>query len=288
MVGEERTIERDGVHIVYQLRSAPAHPVAVVCLHGVASNATRFHEWMSESALSNRYPLIAIDQRGHGRSMTYAAYTRADFCADVHAVLTQEHNQAILLGHSLGAQVALEFAAQYPQLVKGLILIDPVFPQALTGTLRNVARWRVLLRVGIACLRGFHRIGLGKRSYPYRSLYQLDLQTRAYLAAHPDEGIAKLYMDPFADLEFMPLTNYLQDLYEVTRPLRPFNSITSPVLVLLSKGASTSNVSENHRILAGLPQCEIQVIDADHWLLTERPEEARSAIDNWCLKILQT
>lgn len=273
---------------MYQLRSARAHSIAVACLHGVASNATRFHEWMSTTALAGQYPLLAIDQRGHGRSMTYRAYTRADFCADLHAILTTEQCGAILLGHSLGAQVALEYAALQPQRVKGLILIDPVFPQALSGTLRTVAHWRRLLRLATACLRGLHRLGIGRRQYAYRSLYQLDLQTRAYLAAHPHEGIAKLYMDPFADLEFMPLANYLQDLYEVTRPLSKLDTITSPVLVLLSKGASTSNVSENHRILAAIPQCEIQVIDADHWLLTERPDEARQAIDAWCLKILQT
>ena len=272
---------RAGARIVYQCQAA-AHPdCAVVCLHGVASNATRFYEWMSQSALRERCTLLALDQRGHGRSLTYRAFNRNDWCEDLNAVLAQENKPAVILGHSMGAQVALAYASNPQHAARGLILIDPVFPQALSGTLKTVARWRQPLRMLIGVLRFFHRLGLRRREYRYRSLYHLDLSTRAYLQANPDQAIASLYMDPFADLEFMPLVNYLQDLYEVTRPLMALGNIDIPVLVLLSKGASTSDVAHNHRILAMLRDCEVQLIDADHWLLTEQPEAARLAIDVW-------
>ena len=285
-LGEERRVKHADVPIIYQLLDAPRRDCAVVCLHGVASNATRFYEWMSRSALHGRCVLVALDQRGHGRSLTYRAFSRADWCMDLAAVLAEEQLHGVILGHSMGAQVALDYASRIKHGARGLILIDPVFPQALTGTLKTVARWRRPLRLVIGLLRFFNRLGLRRRQYRYRSLYQLDLNTRAYLSANPDKDIATLYMDPFADLEYMPLANYLQDLYEVTRPLADLNAIDIPVLVLLSKGASTSDVGHNQRILAGLRQCEIQVIDADHWLLTEQPEAARSAIDSWVNRTL--
>ena len=285
-LGEERRVKQTGATIVYQWLDAPRRDCAVVCLHGVASNATRFYEWMSRSSLHGHCALLALDQRGHGRSLTYRAFSRADWCADVAAVFTHENLNGILLGHSMGAQVALDYASRIKQGARGLILIDPVFPQALTGTLKTVARWRRPLRLLIGILRFFNRLGLRRRQYRYRSLYKLDVATRAYLAANPDKDIASLYMDPFADLEYLPLVNYLQDLYEVTRPLAELSAIDIPILVLLSKGASTSDVAHNRRILAALRHCEIQVIDADHWLLTEQPEAARAAIDNWVIRTL--
>lgn len=181
----------------------------------------------------------------------------------------------------MGAQIALDYASRNPARLAGLILIDPVFPQALTGTLRKVARFRILVRAATAVLRLLHKLGMFKRDYVYRDLHQLDLDTRAFLAANPDKGIADLYMDPFADLKFLPPVNYLQDLFEVTRPLPPLSGIHTPILVLLSAGASTSHVDTNREILSVLPNCEIRTVDADHWLLTERPVEAREVIDGW-------
>lgn len=288
MIGEERGIERAGLKVVYQWVAAPTRRCGVLCLHGVASNATRFHEWMSTSRLRGRCPLAAVDQRGHQRSLTYRAYSRTDWCEDLGAILAKEQLQCVLIGHSLGAQVALDYTSLYRQGVLGLILIDPVFPQALSGTLKTVARWRKPLRLLIALLRFFNRLGLRRwRRYAYRDLHQLDQQTRAFLAANPHKEIADLYMNPLADLEYMPVLNYFQDLYEVTRPLADMSAIAVPVLVLLSKGASTSDVAHNQRILSAIKNCEISVIDADHWLLTERPVEAREAIDAWCLRTLQ-
>ena len=63
---------------------------------------------------------------------------------------------------------------------------------------------------------------------PYGYTWQLaDIQQQV-LAADPHADIAKLYTKPSADLRYMPLANYLQDLYEVVRPLPPLESITQP------------------------------------------------------------
>ena len=118
-----------------------------------------------------------------------------------------------------------------------------------------------------------------------RDLYKLDRKTRAFLQSNPQQGIAELYMSPFEDLKYIPLANYLQDILQVVRPVGRIEKITCPVLVLLSQGASMSNVEKNTRIINSMPGSEIKAIDADHWLLTERPAEARRAIEDWCEKL---
>ena len=90
-----------------------------------------------------------------------------------------------------------------------------------------------------------------------------------------------MYVSPLADLEYIPYANYIQDLYEVSRPLPDLSPVSAPVLVLLSAGASTANVSETRRMLQQLNEPTIETIDADHWLLTERPQQARQVIEDW-------
>lgn len=259
----------------------------VILLHGLASNATRWHEFMQHTELKNHADLYAMNLRGHGKSLTFRYYRRQDWCNDIQSLSEKTNKNSILIGHSMGAQIALDYASQHADRLLGLVLIDPVFPQALSGSLAKIARFRWLFFIATKLVRLFTRLGIHQRHYPYRSLKKLDEDTRAYLAANPDQSIASLYMNPLADLKYIPLANYLQDLYETTRRLPPLDSIATPVLVLLSSGASTSKVERNRQILAQLKQLTIETIDADHWLLTEKPIEARVAIDNWCLNRIQ-
>ncbi len=264
---------------------------AIIFLHGLASNASRWRELMSDLELKDKSYLLAMDLRGHGHSMTYQNYQRQNWCSDVQTLISDLNKPAIVIGHSMGAQIALDSATQNQTHLQGLILIDPVFPQAITGVLKNVARLRWLIS-GIAFSLGAfnrlaNRLGILKCQYPYRDLQKLDQKTRAFLAENPDKDIAELYMNPFADLEFMPLANYLKDMVEVTRKIPPLDKIHVPVLVLLSSGASTSNVDINRKILSRIPRLEIQTIHADHWLLTEKPDEARNIIEAWCKQKLE-
>jgi len=265
-----------------RIAGSESSTTAIIFLHGLASNATRWDELMSNLSIRDKCFLLAMDLRGHGQSMTYKKYKRQDWCDDVHKLMDELKRPTILVGHSMGAQIALDYATQQQEHINGLILIDPVFTQALTGTLKKVAHLRWLVYGIAAILRIFKRLGIPKRDYPYRDLQKLDIETRTFLKNNPDKDIADLYMNPFVDLEFIPLANYLQDLFEVTRKLPALGNIQIPVLVLLSSGASTSNVETNREILNEIPELEIKTIHADHWLLTEKPAEARDVIEQWC------
>lgn len=272
----------DGVLLGYQLWRC-GHPAPVMLmLHGLASNLTRWSEFVEQTQLRTDWDLMRIDLRGHGSSICHGHIQRRHWVEDVHALLAGEgYPRAVLAGHSLGAQVALAFAHQYPERCAGLILIDPVFPSALRGGLRWARRLRPLLRMAARCVRWLNGLGLGRRDFPARDLHRLDQQTRQAVA-ETGADIARLYTNPWADLRYLPLANYLQDLCEVTRPLPAISSIEVPVLVLLSSGNDVTARENTLQQLATLPQLELRTLDAKHWLLTERPVEARAAIEQWC------
>ena len=151
--GTMESLTSDGQHIIYYITPASHPKAALVCLHGLASNASRWYEYLHNSKLHNNCHLLAMDLRGHGRALTYHRYTRADWCADLGQVLQQFEVPGFIIGHSMGAQIALEYANLHPARLAGLILIDPVFPQALTGMLRKVARCRILIHGATGLLR---------------------------------------------------------------------------------------------------------------------------------------
>jgi pimeloyl-ACP methyl ester carboxylesterase len=73
--------------------------------------------------------LIAPDLRGHGESdKPSAGYLSRDYVGDIAALLAQEPSRPLaVLGHSLGAVVAAQLAAERPELVSKLVLVDPPF-----------------------------------------------------------------------------------------------------------------------------------------------------------------
>ena len=286
MMEHSRTIKRpDGATIGYCiLRNSEPQPLLVM-IHGLASNLTRWSEFVDHTNLEQNWDLLRIDLRGHGSSMYRGKIGMDVWCDDLAAVMESEgYDKAVILGHSLGAQVGIHFHGVYPGKVAGMIMIDPVFPENLGGRLLKTKQMKPLVWFGIRVLWALNKIGLGRKSFPPRDLRKLDEETREILNNNPDIEIGQLYTNPFVDLEFIPVVNYMQDAYEVTRELPPLENITQPVMVLLSAGATVSNPEKNLEIINRMPNVTITTIEANHWLLTEKPHEAREAIENWCDK----
>jgi pimeloyl-ACP methyl ester carboxylesterase len=89
--------------------------------------------------------LVAPDLRGHGASDKPATgYLPRDYASDVTTLLTLEPISPVaLLGHSLGAVVAALVAAERPELVGKLVLVDPPFdPERPRDHIEAVARLR--------------------------------------------------------------------------------------------------------------------------------------------------
>lgn len=283
----QHVLQHDGAWISYWINRVTGANKTLVMLHGVASNHTRWSEFVEYTELKSEWNLLRLDLRGHGDSMYRGRINRHRWVADLHAIVEKEElPSVVLLGHSLGAEIALDFTAAYPDKVAGLILIDPVFHQNLHGVLGWVRRIQLLLWIPIGFLWLAQGMGLKRRHYPARDLYALDEKTRASLRAIPDLKIADLYMNPLADLSYIPLENYLQDLLAVVQPLPLLETIYQPGLVLMSGGSSLSDRRRNEIEIRRMHNVTINIVDCDHWPLTERPDVVRDVIDNWCQAIL--
>lgn len=275
----------NGTSLHYRLtRGDTTRQNLIILLHGVASNLTRWSEFVEYTTLKNSWDVLRLDMRGHGDSLSRGPLGMEVWCQDLMRILDAEsYAQAVLIGHSLGAQVAMQFAARYPARTRGLVLIDPIFPEALHGDMRTASRLKPLIWTIIFFLRLLGKLGLHRRHIPKRDLRKLDEETREKLLdAGKQEEMIKRYSSVWEDLKYFPVANYLQETMEVIRPLPPLTQIQAPVLVLLSAGVTYADPTAARKSLAALANLEIVSINAYHWPLTEKPLEVRAAIEKWC------
>ena len=106
----------------------------VVLLHGLASTCRIWD--LTAPILARDFSVIAVDQRGHGDSgKPEDGYEFASVGNDVAALLEGRGIQRpVLVGHSWGADVALEVAVAQPDLLHGIVFVDG-------GTIEPSARY---------------------------------------------------------------------------------------------------------------------------------------------------
>lgn len=121
----DKSIELRGLRFHYREFSKRGAPL--IFLHGLASQAHMFDK--VAPYLAEHFRVIAFDQRGHGESAKPASgYDFANVTQDLVALLDALNiKRAIVAGHSWGGNVALYFAAHYPERARGMVLIDGGF-----------------------------------------------------------------------------------------------------------------------------------------------------------------
>jgi pimeloyl-ACP methyl ester carboxylesterase len=255
-----------------------------VLVHGLASNHTRWNEFVSTTRLRDSWDLLRVDLRGFGDSVTRRRTGFAEWARDLAAILDAEHAaRAVVVGHCLGANVAAHFAARYPTMTDGLVLIEPMFREALTGMARTFMPARPLVQALATLVRGVNRLGVHRGRLATLDLEQLDREARAVtdakgMDAFPEER----YGSALEDLKYTPTAAYLTGLVALAEPMPDLRRIVAPVLALLSTGGRFGDPAITARRLADLPRGETRTLTARHWIPTECPVEMREAIDGWC------
>ena len=115
------TLHANGTDLYYE---SQGRGPAIVLVHGFADSAAL---WQAQvDAFADRYQVVTVDMRGHGRSEApedLGLYTQDQVVEDVRAVMDAVGvERAVVGGHSLGGYTSMRFYQRYPDRVRGLIL----------------------------------------------------------------------------------------------------------------------------------------------------------------------
>ncbi|GCE27663.1 hypothetical protein KDA_31470 [Dictyobacter alpinus] len=92
-------------------------------------------------ALKGQYRLVTFDFRNHGKTTTSRSTSLESFLTDAEVMMDKvASDRPILVGWSLGADLAVWYAASHPGRVAGLFLIDGALPVNLVSDPDDVRR----------------------------------------------------------------------------------------------------------------------------------------------------
>jgi acylglycerol lipase len=166
-------------------------PVSVLIFHGITAHSGPYGPMIAERLSSAGFNVFGMDLRGHGLSDG----TRGDYpsserlakdLAETVALVRSKSRRLVLLGHSLGAIMAIIAVSSVSQGIDGLVLISAA-RRLRTGVYRKPSTGALLKTfIGITILRGspmieYHREGMVGINDP---LFNFRYSSRFYSAMY--------------------------------------------------------------------------------------------------------
>jgi len=130
----------------------------ILAVHGLTANCRCWD--VIAAAVCPQHAIIAMDLRGRGLSdKPPKGYSEEHHIRDIHALMDHMGlERTVLMGHSLGGYISLDFAARYPERVEGVILLD-------AGADLSQEQWD---KIGLAIRPSIERLG---KTYPTFEAY---------------------------------------------------------------------------------------------------------------------
>jgi pimeloyl-ACP methyl ester carboxylesterase len=237
--------------------------------HGLGSNWTRWKR-LVEEPFFKPFRRIVPDLRGHGDSITRQGIDADGFAADLELILKRENVQRpAVVGHCLGANIAVRFWERNSRNIRALILIEPFITEDLQRA------WKVLHAVlgpvlGLLGLlaRLFNRLGLRRTQFRRVEYSVYDDWVRPRLT-----NLINVirFMGPWLDLQCMPVAGYIASYNVLFRYRPPWRKIEVPTLALIARrGGVLSPESGRHPL--DRPGIQTVGIEASHFVLTDNRE----------------
>lgn len=241
----------NGIQLHYDIHGEGA---PVLFVHGLGSAG---RDWEKQvAAFADRYRILTVDLRGHGRSQRPAGpYSIAGFADDLARLLRELKLPPVhLVGLSLGGMISLQLAADHAELIRSAAIVNSgpdIRPRRLSE------RLQLLLRRGLIHTFGLKRFGpiLGRRLFP----------------ANANLADRKAFETRFVDNDKAP---YLAALdAAMSTDLTPrLADIHCPVLVVAAD-QDYWPVSAKQAYVDKMPTARLVVVpDSHHALPVEKPE----------------
>ncbi len=270
----------DGTKLFYGTRGQGP---SVVLLDGIGCDGWA---WIGiQPHLAQRHQVVHCHYRGHGRSgaagdfdATGVDTLRDDVLAVMNAV---QADRSVLVGHSMGTQVALELYRAYPERVRALILVCGTYGR-ITHTFHGNDLLHRMLPTLIANVRKYEPIA---RALWGRLPPALSYRIAGWLGEIDGRSLRaedfRLYVEHLSDIELDLYLTLLQKAGDHTAE-DLLATITVPTLVI----AAERDTFTPRDIVKGMAQripsaVYRELVGASHAAPTEQPDRINAYIDEF-------
>jgi 3-oxoadipate enol-lactonase len=237
----------------------------IVLLHGLGADHTLWNEVIP--GLASEFRVVAPDLRGHGRtpSPTGSHLTFAELEGDITHLLEEKSIETMyLVGHSAGSFLALRFALDHPDRVRGLVMISGAgymdrHSQAI------LQRW-----TETRTKEGLDAFGLRL----LKDLYYPD-----WIEAHLD--FADKIREDIRHMDFGPSGRWNTSIEKFDERSR-IGTLRVPTLIIQAMDDQVVDASHGRILRQSISGAQIRILaETGHMVPLERPKETIEAISGF-------
>lgn len=237
----------------------------IIMLHGIFGSSDN---WLTQSRLlSSKFKTYAVDLRNHGQSPHEALFDYPAMVEDlVEFIDAQRIMDPIMMGHSMGGKLAMNFAVAHPDRLQKLIVVD-IAPKPYDMEDHLV-------------LKGLNRIPIDK----INTRQEADEELAAFVNEEDVRQFAlkNLLRKPDGGFKWkLNLPAITENIGKIGAGLQFEGTFDKPSLFVRG---SRSNYIKDHdleKIRKIFPLAEFETLDAGHWVPAERPQEFVEVVTRW-------
>lgn len=239
----------------------------LVIIHGLFGNSDN---WNSiAQSLSAHCHIYTLDLPNHGQSIDLEHATYDAMAELIHTwMLENKIESCFLLGHSMGGKVAMQFASQYPERLKGLLVAD-IAPVDYPSSHHDIFD-------GLKAI-DLQQLSNRKEADEILATYEPSLAIRQFLLKSLVKGQS--------GFEWRINIENLSNNYNLIRQTPPLSqTYEGPTLFI--KGENSNYIQAKHKdaILQWFPNAVVKIIpETGHWLHAEKPLPFSGLVKRFCL-----
>lgn len=237
----------------------------IIFLHGIFGSSDN---WLTQARLlSAGYHTYALDLRNHGQSPHDDQFDYPAMAADVLEFMeTNRVEDPVIIGHSMGGKVAMNFAVKYPEKLKALVVVD------IAPKLYDMKHY--------AILDGLTAIPIDEVT----SRGEADERLSAYV---PEPGVRQFLLKNLQrkpeggfkwKLNLPVIAANIEKIGLDVQSQRPFER---PTLFVRGKRSNYIRDEDISRIREVFPSAELETLDTGHWVPAEKPKEFVEVVTEW-------
>jgi esterase len=239
----------------------------IIILHGIFGSSDN---WLTQAKLfSPHYRVFTVDQRNHGQSPHDDGFSYPLMVEDLREFIdTHQLENPIVIGHSMGGKVAMNFALAHPDKLEKLIVVD-IAPKPY-----NLEHYVIIN---------------GLKSVPIQSITSRNEADAALTEYVPEADVRQFLLKNLqrqAEGGFtwkinLPVID--KNLSNIGLDLQFDGKFEKPTLFV--KGGKSKYVKDEDitRIKEVFPKAELKTLDTGHWVQAEKPQEFVDTVMEWLM-----
>lgn len=240
----------------------------IIIMHGIFGSSDN---WLTQARiLSEDYRVISLDLRNHGQSPHDNRFDYTSMANDLKLFI-EEHQLAnpIVIGHSMGGKVAMNFAVAHQDLLDKLIVVD-ISPRPY-----NLEHYVII--DGLKAIP-IEKIQSRTEAEAALTPYVAEPEVRQFLL----KNLQRKGEGGFTWKINLPVID--KNLSNIGLDLQYEGKFEKPTLFIRGGRSKYVRDEDWQHIKEIFPRAELETLDTGHWVQAEKPKEFVEVVSKWLSK----